>query len=201
MKTPLPAIVLAAGQGSRMGRAKQLLRVGDSTLLQLAVERARMATCLAPIVVTGARHELMETDLATQDVQVVHNPDWESGMGSSIAAGVQHLNYWHPAAEGCLITLVDQPMVDIAILDSFISAFRRERPHIAAASYQGTLGVPAIFSRILFAELESLHEGGGAKKIIQAHHSRVLAIECPEAARDIDTPEDWDRFLRDQHNK
>ncbi len=201
MKTPLPAIVLAAGQASRMGRAKQLLRVGDNTLLQLAAERARMATCLAPIVVTGARHELMETDLATQDVHLVHNPDWESGMGSSIAAGVQQLRYWHPAADGCLITLVDQPLITIAILDRFINAFRKSRPAIVAADYQETLGVPAIFSRTLFAELEALRTGGGAKKVIVKHRSQVLAMACPEAGLDIDTPEDWELFLRNQRNK
>jgi len=200
MTSPLPAIVLAAGQASRMGRAKQLLRVEDSTLLQLAVERARMATCLAPIVVTGARHELMETDLTTQDAQLVHNPDWESGMGSSISAGVQQLRYWHPAAEGCLITLVDQPLVTISILEDFMKAFRKN-PQIVAARYQGTLGVPAIFPRTFFAELEALHTGGGAKQIIKKHRSQVLAIDCPEAGCDIDTPEDWEHFLGDQRNK
>jgi len=197
----LPSIILAAGEASRMGRAKQLLRVGDSTLLQLAVERARMATCLAPIVVTGARHELMETDLSTQDVHLVHNPDWESGMGSSIATGVKHLRYWHPAAEGCLITLVDQPLVTISTLEALMNAFRTNRTLIVATSYEETLGVPAIFSRTLFAELEALHTGGGAKGIIHKHRSQVLAMECPEAGLDIDTPEDWERFLRDQHNK
>ena len=160
-----------------------------------------MATGVVPIVVTGARHELMETDLTTQDVHLVHNPDWESGMGSSIAAGVQQLRYWYPAADGCLITLVDQPLITVAILDRFINAFRKNRSAIIAASYLKTLGVPAIFSRTLFAELEALLTGGGAKKVIKKHPSRVLAIACPEAGHDIDTPEDWERFLRNQRNK
>jgi len=201
MDTRIPAMVLAAGQASRMGRAKQLLRVGDSTLLQLAVERARMVTGLPPIVVTGARHELMETDLATQNVQFVHNPEWKTGMGSSIAAGVRELRYWHPAASGCLITLVDQPLISIPILEGFIHAFHNQESQIVVAAYQGTQGVPAIFSRTYFAELEALHTGGGAKHLIQKHQSQVCAMECPEASLDIDTPDDWAQFLSDEHDK
>lgn len=190
----IPIIILAAGEASRMGHAKQLLKVQGTTLLARAVGEARQVSGVAPIVVIGARAEAMRHELEKVEVVVVENPDWATGMGSSVASGVARLQVAYPAAQACLVMLVDQPFVDHTVLQRLIDTWTRSHAPLVAAAYNDTVGVPALFAARLFPELLQLRGKGGAKAVLRAQADALRAVPCPEAALDLDTPEDWARF-------
>ncbi len=178
---PLPAIVLAAGAGRRMGGPKALLEVGGETLLRRAVRVAVEAGCTPVLAVVGA----WDPCLADLEARTVPNPDASDGMASSIRAGVAALP---EEAEAALLLAVDQPAVDAALLRQLADLHRREPIRPAACAYAGTLGIPAILPRRLFPELLALRGDRGAKALL--FREDAAALPFPEGARDLDRPED-----------
>lgn len=186
MNLTLDAVLVAAGESARVGRAKQLLPFKGTTLLGAALEAVRGAAPRRLIVVLGALAD--EIRPAVSGADVVYNPDWPSGLGSSLRAAIPHLD-----ADGVLLALCDQPLVPASHFSAMRSAFDAQPGHIIASSYEGITGVPAIFPEFLLEELAHL-EGGGARSLI-ARHPEVVRLPCPEAAVEVDTEEDYRRLL------
>jgi molybdenum cofactor cytidylyltransferase len=183
----LHAIVLAAGASSRFGSAKQLVRVAGRPLLHSAVARAAEVAGAAVMVVLGARAAELAPLLNHSQSSVLINRDWREGMASSIRAGVARL----PAScTAVLLVLVDQAAVTGEDLKRLVSAWRRQPDYIAAARYGTTTGVPAIFPRSTFPDLQSLRGDVGARVLLQRNPDRVMRVPMASAAIDIDTPED-----------
>ena len=88
----------------------------------------------------------------------------------------------------------DQPFVDRAVLDGLMTLYHETLKPIVAASYAGTLGVPALFDRSLLPELLRLDDSAGAKSTILSNRDQVAEFPFPEGKVDIDTAEDWQRF-------
>jgi molybdenum cofactor cytidylyltransferase len=183
----LAAIVLAAGSSTRFGSAKQLVRVAGRPLLHTAVERAAEVAGTAVRVVLGARASELAPLLTHSSASVVINRQWREGISSSIRAGVARLP---PSCSAVLVVLVDQAAVTAEDLKRLASAWRRQPEYIAAARYGDVTGVPAIFPRSTFADLQSLRGDIGARALLQRNSDRVIRIPMPGAAIDIDTPED-----------
>ncbi|MEP6533943.1 MAG: nucleotidyltransferase family protein [Bryobacteraceae bacterium] len=188
------AIVLAAGESSRMGRPKQLLDFGGKPLLRHSVEVALAAGCSPVIVVLGANETLLRTALDGLPVEVVFNGRWAEGMGTSIQAGLQALDA--QAVAGAILVLADQPQVSAEFLRGLSRQHRETGKIIVAASYEGTVGVPAFFASSAFPLLLALSPGNGCKGVILAHRQDALLLDCPDAAIDIDTPEDYERITK-----
>jgi len=183
----LHAIVLAAGASSRFGSAKQLVRVAGRPLLHTAVARAAEVAGTAVSVVLGARAAELTPLLKHSQSAVIINRDWREGLASSIRAGVARLP---SSCTAVLLTLVDQPAVTAEDLNRLVSAWRRQPDYIAAARYCATTGVPAIFPRSTFPDLQSLRGDTGARALLQRNPDRVVRVPMASAALDIDTPED-----------
>jgi molybdenum cofactor cytidylyltransferase len=183
----LHAIVLAAGASSRFGSAKQLVRVAGRPLLHTAVARAAEVAGTAVSVVLGARAAELTPLLKHSQSSVVINRDWREGMASSIRAGVARLP---PGCTAVLLMLVDQAAVTAEDLKRLVNAWRRQPDYIAAARYGTTTGVPAIFPRSSFPDLQSLRGDTGARVLLQRNPDRVVRVPMASAAIDIDTPED-----------
>ena len=183
----LHAIVLAAGASSRFGSAKQLVRVAGRPLLHTAVARAAEVAGTAVMVVLGARAAELTPLLTHSRSSVVINRDWREGLGSSIRAGVARLP---PSCTAVLLMLVDQAAVTAEDLKRLVSAWRRQPEYIAAACYGATTGVPAIFPRSTFSDLQALRGDVGARVLLQRNPDRLVRVPMPSAAIDIDTPED-----------
>jgi molybdenum cofactor cytidylyltransferase len=174
-----------------MGKMKQLLPYGNRSLVSHSVQQAIDAGFGPIVVVVGAEAAAIRAAVAAQPVEIAHNHHWHLGMGSSITAGVQQLQEVAPNSAAIAILLADQPLVSADHLKEMRRLLYTERAPIVAAEYNGTLGVPALFSRELFVTLASLPPDAGARHILRDSAIAVTAFPLPEAATDIDTPEDF----------
>ncbi len=192
-------IVLAAGSSSRLGKPKQLLHYQNETLIKHVVKTALSVSPKAVIVVSGFLHEeLMGEVESGKQVQLIHNPDWQQGMGSSIRAGIHALGH-HPGflkVDAVLILLCDQPLINTQHLQRLLAQFYTDkRSMVVATDYAETQGVPAIFDRALFPVLQNLPPEKGAQWLFKAHQSNVAVVPFEGAAIDVDTEEDYRRLL------
>lgn len=185
------AVVLAAGSSSRMGSPKQTLQFEGHSLLRRATLAALDAGCRPVVVVTGANAELVRRELDQLDVREAINPDWETGMASSIRAGVEELVSIAPDISACVLLLCDQPHVTAEIISGLIAAHHATRKPVIASMYGGSFGVPALFSRMLFTELAQLEGASGAKEIIKRHSAEAHFIPFAKGEVDVDTPDDF----------
>jgi molybdenum cofactor cytidylyltransferase len=183
------AVILAAGASTRMGRVKQLLTFGAETLLSRAISQARKAQFARIIVVLGAHSEQIAPVVDGQ-AEPVFNPHWETGMGSSIHAGLAYVRETGPEPDAMAILLVDQPHVTAYHLLAMRRVFRETQAAIVAARYDGRFGVPALFRRDVFPLLASLPPSSGARQLLRYSGIAVEPFPLPEAAIDLDTPAD-----------
>ena len=189
------AVILAAGSSSRMGSPKQTLQYRGESLLRRAALAALGAGCRPVIVVTGASAELSRGELDGLDVREVFNPHWETGMASSVRAGVEGLVSADADADAAVLMLCDQPHVTAEVISDLVAAHRATRRPVVASTYGGSFGVPAIFGRTLFAELARLEGATGARQVIKRHASEAHFLSFPGGEVDVDTPDDFSRLI------
>lgn len=188
------AVVLAAGSARRFGSSKLLALLDGVPVVRRTVERALASRVDAVLVVTGADGAAVGEALAGLPVRLVPNPRWESGMGTSLAAGIAAL----PAeATGAVILLGDQPTVEPAVIDAVVSAHARSGLPVVTSRYRGEHGHPVLFDRAVFAELEALAGDRGARAVVERDSSRVEVVAVDRTApADVDTPADLARVAR-----
>ncbi|WP_224371917.1 nucleotidyltransferase family protein [Hyalangium versicolor] len=192
-------LLLAAGGSSRLGRAKQLLMHQGKTLVRRAAEAAVEVGCGPVVAVLGAQAEAVAAELNRLPVQTVRNEDWEEGLGNSLRVGLRAFDTREPAGSGSevdavLVLLCDQFRVDASHLRALVKAFQRTNKPIVASGYEGTRGVPALFSRSLFPELEAIAPDQGARKVIAREPSRVVEVMLEGGGEDVDTTADLQRL-------
>lgn len=189
--TKIGIIVLAGGKSSRLGQPKQLLDIQGKPLIQHVVDRA-LASLLGPvIVISGAYAERLPM---IPNVDIVHNPDWEEGMASSIRRAVHYVQKVYPDIDGLMILVADQPYLDSAVLNE-MGVLQKENGYIAvAASYKDQLGTPILFHRSLWTELLLLKGDVGAKKILNQIKDKIGIVPFEKGLYDIDTIADYESF-------
>lgn len=192
MSSPAPAcVVLAAGSSSRLGQPKQLVRIDGQSLVRRTASLAVSAGFAPVLVVCGCEGERVRAELGGLDVAIAHNPGWSAGLASSIRTGIAALPETCPAA---LLLACDQPALDLELLRR-LRAEQAANPRAPlACSYRATLGIPALFPRALFPELLALTGDRGARPVLQAHASDVVAVAFPGGELDLDTPADLERW-------
>ena len=195
MRPFVSGLVLAAGASTRLGRPKQLLPFGATTLLGHVFAEARAAASLDELIVVigGAAAEVRQrVDLA--DAKVVENPEFGDGCSTSYRTGLAALD---PRAEAVVILLGDQPGVERAVIDTVVDEWRRTRDRIMLAAYRGREGHPLVFARALFDQLVALRGDKAAWKIVDAHRDWIRAVPMDRAhPRDVNTPEEYEGLLR-----
>ncbi len=190
-------IILAAGNSSRLGTPKQLLEYKGKSLLQHAIDEALLIQEAPVIVVIGATHQDIENSIKQKKgIAFAHNKNWNSGMGSSIKTGLQHLLKTSPGITACIITVCDQPFINSTIFNALINAHHETGTGIVASAYAGTIGTPALFDKDYFNELINLNNAEGAKKLLQKYDDDLIAIPFENGEVDIDTIDDYERLKR-----
>lgn len=196
MRPFVSALVLAAGASTRLGRPKQLLPFGSTTILGAVVAEVSAAAALDELVVViGGAAADVRRHVQLGTAKVVENPGFSEGCSSSYRTGIAALD---PRAEAVAVVLGDQPGVSRAAIDEVVGHWRRTRERIALASYQGHEGHPLVFARSLFDDLVALRGDKAAWKIVDAHRAsiRLVALDRPHP-RDVNTREDYEALLRD----
>jgi molybdenum cofactor cytidylyltransferase len=188
------AVILAAGSSSRLGRAKQLLKFGENSLLEHTTAVVQQVIGASnTILVLGANAATISQSCHIDNaVRQVINLDWDSGMSSSIRIGLKEAMKQH--CDAVLFVLCDQPFIDVNLLQDMIRLFDQKKG-IIASNYNGKNGVPAIFDANFFPDLLNLNGQEGAKKIIEANHAEVTSVSFPLGAWDVDTEADVKRLL------
>jgi CTP:molybdopterin cytidylyltransferase MocA len=173
-------LLLAAGQGSRLGTPKALVEYEGERLVDRGVRLLEEGGCHPVVVVLGA------ATVQVRRAVTVRNPDWPSGMGSSLRVGLAALP---PETESVVIALVDQPFITPAAVRTLIAG----GAEVAVATYGGRRRNPVMISRGHFAEVAAMAEGDvGARPFMKAHPELVTEVPCDGLGdpADIDTPED-----------
>lgn len=189
------AVVLAAGASTRMGAPKQTLVFGGETMLRRAARAALDAGCRPVVVVTGAHAAEVRRELRGLDVREAVNTRWETGMASSVRAGLAALLEADAETSAAVLMLCDQPYVNAEVIALLITAHRETGRAVVASRYGESFGVPALFDRTLFAELTRLEGEGGAKQVIKAQAAEAHFVHFPGGETDVDTPDDLSRLL------
>jgi molybdenum cofactor cytidylyltransferase len=182
------AVVLAAGQSSRMkGRHKLLARIAGKPLVRAAVEAALASLARSVTVVVGHEEQAIRMALSGLDVTFVANPDYATGLAGSLRTGIAALP---DDSDAAVVLLADMPDVTAAIVDRVIAAFTTSRAGIVVPTAGGEPGNPVLWSRNLFGELAKVSGDRGGRDLIRAQGPEVEFVEIgPPVARDIDTPE------------
>ncbi|WP_067826758.1 nucleotidyltransferase family protein [Actinomadura kijaniata] len=180
-------LLLAAGEGSRLGRPKALLELHGERLVDRGVRLLRDGGCAPVLVVSGA------TTVEVIGAVVVPNDDWRTGMGSSLRAGLAALP---PGCPAVVIALVDQPRVTPAAVRRLVDAYEAGA-RVAVATYGGRPRNPVLVAAEHFAAVAEAAVGDvGARAFLRARPELVTEVPCDDVARpdDIDTPEDLAAF-------
>ena len=185
-------IILAAGASSRMGKIKQLLPWKQTTLIGNAIEQALDSKADAVFVVLGANYQLISKEIKQENITIIYNKNWTLGMGSSIVCAMDFFDKKHKKYDGVLITLVDQPLIDVIYFNMLINKFIDN--NIIASKYKNRVGVPAIFSLKYFNELRQLNGDIGARNLILKHINDVKKIDAFDKIQDIDSIESYEHL-------
>jgi len=186
-------LILAAGESSRLGQPKQLLEKNGQPLVRHMAQLAHDLNAGPVVIVVGANAEPIKEALHDIQVRILPNPDWKTGMASSLRIGVELLEKTFP--EAILVLLTDQPYVSRALIEQLIETATSTHKGIIASEYGDTLGVPVLFRPEFFEALKSLEGDTGARKLVQKHPDDVTGVAFPEGAIDLDTPEDVAKWL------
>lgn len=193
----IPAIVLAAGRSSRMGRPKATLPLdpGD-TFLSRIVRTFLAADVDDVVVVVGHDADAIVKSITENGLRArfVMNADYDRGQLSSLVAGLTVVD--RPGISAALVTLVDVPLVSAATVRAVLDCYRRTRAPIVRPTSGARHGHPLLIDRSLFDALRGADPVAGAKPIVRAHASAAGDIEIADegAFTDIDTTEEYQRI-------
>jgi molybdenum cofactor cytidylyltransferase len=195
----LAVLILAAGESRRMGAIiKQLLPWKDTTLLGHSIQQAKKISDKV-FVVLGANKERIKSTLR-KDLTIIENPNWNMGMGTSIAIGVSEIAK-NSTIKAVLLLLTDQPLLEASYFLELKENFSKSECNIVATSYDNKNGVPAIFDASLFSELGTLNKDYGARKIMRKHIYSLKSVNPNGKAIDIDTPETYEQLKNQINNE
>ncbi|WP_424361384.1 nucleotidyltransferase family protein [Methylocystis parvus] len=201
MSVDIAAIILAAGRGARYGAAqsKLIADIDGVPIIRRVAQAALASRAARAVVVTGHAKKEIEAALSGLPVAFVFNPDFASGLASSLRTGLSAV----ADADGALALLGDMPGVTPSIIDALIAAFEKEPTSAAVIpTSDGRRGNPVLLSRALFPQVAMLEGDEGARKLLRETRGVVeLSLDDEGVLADVDTPADLMRFRRSRYSR
>lgn len=188
----LGIVILAAGEARRFGACKQLALFHKKPLLQHVIDAALPLRPTRLVVMTGKYHEAIAAandEGVVTGAELIHNPDWSSGMSSSIRLACELLSV---DCDQLLVLLADQVLVSTNELETLVAMAADGGS--ACAGFSGTVGPPAVFSRAWYPDLLTLNAENGAKKLLTDPAKQVAIVPMKSAGWDIDSKDDLERL-------
>ncbi len=191
----ISAIILAAGESERMGSCKQLLNIGEKTMIERVFETVMCSQVDEIIIVLGYNAEQIQDKLPESGFEVIYNPDFREGMGSSLKTGIGEVG---EDAEAVLIVLADQPLLEPEVIDRLIERYEESDDLIVAPAYKGERGHPVLLDISLKKELMNIEGDIGARNILKNRKKDFskIEVETPSVVMDIDTNKDIEKIER-----
>lgn len=188
------AIVLAAGLSSRMGVQKLLLPFGGKKVISHIVDQLLASSIDEVHVVVGHNAEQISAELSGRAVSIVNNPDYTSGMLSSVRCGLKSLP---ERCRAVMVVLGDQPSITTELIDRMLKSFTATEKDILVPLYQSKRGHPILFSLQYRDEIMTNYDDVGLRGLMHEHSEDVFELEVPTASVlfDMDYPQDYRREL------
>jgi len=189
------AVILAAGESKRMGEAKLLLPFGEKTIIETVIDNVIKSKVEKILVVVGSGREEIEQRIKNYSLKIAFNPDFRSGMLSSVHAGFQALPEYTQAA---LVVLGDQPSISASVIDELIDAYKRTRKGIVLPVYKCERGHPVLIDMKYRSEVENLSPDIGLRGTVYNHPEDILEVEVKNQSilKDIDYIENYKKELK-----
>ena len=198
-EAPTAGIILAAGESTRFGRPKQLLRLNDRCLIEWVLAAALNSKLNRIVLVLGYAHrKILQTlgeKLQHSKVSVEINLQFKKGQSRSLSVGLSKVKDDFPAV---MFLLGDQPMLNAAIINILLERFWTDDKDICVPIYRGKRKTPTIFSRRFYTQLMAIKGDTGARQLIDDNPDRVLGVEVddPICFFDIDTQNDFENLKK-----
>ncbi|MBW2038146.1 MAG: nucleotidyltransferase family protein [Deltaproteobacteria bacterium] len=188
----ISALLLAAGEGERMRGIKQLLPLGEKSMVEASLDNLQASQVDEIIVVLGfAAERILPLLKGKERVKVVINPSFLGGMSTSMHYGLRVID---PQSKGVLIALADQPFIPPEVVDLLIERFAEGSKGIVLPVYQGRRGHPVILDRERYeGELFGLRGDVGGREIVKSHPEDVLEVEVFSSGVVLDI-DDWEEY-------
>lgn len=187
-------IILAAGDSSRLGQAKQLVEFNGKTLLQHTIDIVSEFSFASKLLILGGNETEIIKATDCSKIEVLSNINWKYGMSSSLKKGVEHVEKFYPDVNYAMVLLSDQPFVSKALMEKLLIEQAKTNAKITASKYGDILGVPVIFEKSLFKEIKALEGDQGARKLIAKTLTEVAFVDFEQGVVDVDTPQDLERL-------
>ena len=187
-------MVLAAGESKRMGKAKLLLPFRGKTIIETIIQNVLRSKVDKVLVVLGSDKEKIREKIKNFSLEFAFNPDYRSGMLSSIQAGFRALP---EKAQAVLIILGDQPSVSSEVINKIISAYKKTDKGIVLPVYKKERGHPVLIETKYRKEIERLSPQTGLRELVYNRPDDILEVEVETSSvvRDIDDAEDYRKEL------
>ena len=189
------AVILAAGESKRMGEAKLLLPFGEKTIIEAVIDNVIQSKVEKILVVVGSKREEIEQRIKNYSLKVTFNPDFRSGMLSSVHAGFKSLPEY---AQAALVVLGDQPFISTSVINKLVDAYGRTGKGIVLPVYKGERGHPVLIDMKYRSEVENLSPDIGLRGSVYNHPEDILEVEVKSqnVLMDIDYIEDYKKELK-----
>lgn len=178
-------VIPAAGASERLGQPKQLVQYQGQSLICRAIRNAGSLSPHEILVITGASHEAVQAEVQKTNARCVFNPEWNQGMGTSIATGAQAVD---SQSQGLMILLCDQWRILPEDLQQLIETWYDDPGRIICSATRNRCGPPVIFPATCLQDLSVLTGDRGAHTVMNKHRNLVLQVALENAASDLDTP-------------
>lgn len=194
------AVILAAGESTRMGSPKALLKIKGKTFLEHIIQTIHDASIVQKIVILGHEPETILQSIDSEKIQsyfqvkFLINENYKKGQLSSIQTAIKSLP---ESAEAIMVFPVDRPLISSQLINQLVTTFNESRAPVVLPIHNGQRGHPVIFSAKVFNELLRAPNDVGARAVVWAHHNEVVEVITDEngVLLNIDTQEIYDEFI------
>lgn len=189
----IAGLILAAGQGKRLGAVKPLLAADHAVLLELVVKQYRKAKLDELIVVLGHEARQIVQRIPLNGIKIIINNEHRVGLSSSIQRGLAHVSSRFNAV---MIGLGDMPLVTTNTIDMLIAEYNKSKKGIVVPVHDGQRGHPVILDMKYLEAMLTLRGDVGAKSVLETHAKdvREVTIDSDEVLIDVDTREAWEKI-------